>query len=349
MKRKWIIVAIVVVVIGGLFFLSRKNSAKSKEATAIQTAKVIKKDFVKTVSSSGKTKASKSVQLKFQTSGRLAWVSVKEGDHVNARQAIAGMDAREVRKNLEKSLRDYSSQRNDYEETTRVTYKETFDPSKAQNDTAKRILEKNQWNLEKAVLDVELKSLALEYSTLVTPIAGIVSHIDTPVAGINITPATSVFEVIDPDSISFEAKIDEVDIGLLSIGQEAVVSLDAYPEREFRATVSSIAYAAETSTGGATVFPVEMTLLASQNIRVGFNGDVTIEAERMPQALTVPVSAIREEGKKKFVYRKNGTTYEKVTIATGASSDAETVVMEGLREGDEIVIKGFAQLPTKKS
>jgi HlyD family secretion protein len=353
MKRKWIIVAAVFVVVAGLFLLARRNSVLSKDAASIQTIKISRKDFIKTVASSGKTKAAKSVELKFQTSGRLAWVGVKEGDHVKAYQAIAGMDAREVQKNLEKSLRDYSAQRSDFEETWRTTWgpatqsHETLDH--AFSDTARIILEKNQWDLDKAVLDVELKHLSLEYATLVTPIAGIVTHIDTPVPGVNITPATSVFEIVDPGSISFEAKIDEVDIGLLSLGQEAKISLDAYPDREFVATISSIAYAAETSTGGATVFPVELSLADSENLRVGFNGDVTIEAIKLPRALSVPVSAVREEGKTKYIYKKVGSSYEKTPVTVGPSSDNETVVTMGINEGDEVVTKGFAQIPTKKS
>jgi macrolide-specific efflux system membrane fusion protein len=77
------------------------------------------------VQSSGKTKADTSAELKFQTSGKLAWVNVKEGDAVEAYQAIAGLDPREVQKTLEKALRDYSSERNDFEEMWRVTYQGT--------------------------------------------------------------------------------------------------------------------------------------------------------------------------------------------------------------------------------
>ena len=81
-------------------------------------------------------------------------------DRVKAYQAIAQLDSREVQKNLEKVLRDYSAERNDFEEMWRVTYKGIKDPQTALTDTVKRILEKNQWDLEKAVLDVELKHLA---------------------------------------------------------------------------------------------------------------------------------------------------------------------------------------------
>lgn len=348
MKRRWIIILVVagLVVVG--LFVRQKSNVQSSDASKIQTERVLRKDFIKNVLSSGKTKAGKSVQLKFQTSGRLSWVGVKEGDSVKAYQALAGMDLREVQKTLEKSLRDYSKERNDFEETWRVTYNGIQNPNSALTDTVKRILEKNQWDLERAVLDVELKHLSVEYSTLVTPIAGVVTHIDTPIAGVNITPAASVFEVVDPATIVFEAKIDEVDIGLLSVGQEATVTLDAFPDTPFHATISSIAYAAETSTGGATVFPVQLTIADASNLRVGLNGDVAIVAKNVPQAIVIPIAAVREEGKTKYVYKKSASEYSKTPITVGVSSDNDAVVTGGLQEGDEIVTKGFAQIPTKK-
>ncbi len=329
--------------IAGLIW--RSKTVSKETSPAISTAKVKRADFVKIVSSSGKTQAKNSVELKFQTSGKLRWVGVQEGDAVKAYQAIASLDGREVQKTLEKSLRDYSNERNDFEETWRVTY-DGKKPKDALTDTIKRILEKNQWDLEKAVLDVELKSLAVEYSTLVTPIAGIVTHVDTPVAGINITPATSVFEIVDPSSILFEANIDEVDVGGLSIGQLARVNLDAYPNRTFEGTVSAIAYSAKTSAGGATVFPVKVSLSIYDAIRLGLNGDVTIETQKSPQSLIVPFAAVREDDEGKFVYKKIGSSFQKTRVTIGTGTDDEIVILEGLRELDEVAIKGFTNIKT---
>ncbi len=347
MKRAVIIIAIIVLlIIAGISF--RQKGAASKSPNAIETAKVEQKDFVRSVSSSGKTVADRAVSLRFQTSGRLAWVGVKEGDRVAAGRAIAGLDPREVQKNLEKALRDYSSQRNDFEELWRVTYMGTANPSTALNDTAKRILEKNQWDLEQAILDVELKDLALQYATLVTPIAGVVTHIDTKVAGVNITPAGATFEIVDPGSLVFEANIDEVDVGTISVGLPTLVSLDAFPGREFVATVSAIAYSAQISSGGATVFPVTVSFSEVQSLRVGFNGDVTIQTEKIENTLVVPDVAVRGEGAERYVYRKKGSKYEKVNVVVGPSSDDEIVITGGLSAGDEVVTRGFSAMKVSK-
>lgn len=331
---------------GGGVVYQKQQAQVSVTRSAIKTAVVRRTTFDKTITSSGKTKAKKAVDLKFQTSGKLTWVGVKEGDFVSAYQSIASLDSREVWKNLEKALRDYSSERNDFEETWRVTYKGTSNPDSALTDTIKRILQKNQWDLEKAVLDVELKHLSFEYATLVTPISGIVTQVDIPIAGVNITPATAVFQVVDPNSLVFEASVDEVDVGVVALGSEATVMLDAYPNTPFTGSISSIAYAAKASSGGATVFPVEIAITAtsSSTLRIGLNGDVSIRTSTILDALIVPAESIREEGDKWFVYKKSDTRYNKVFVEVGDRSDSSVVIRSGVDEGDEIVVKGFTSI-----
>lgn len=338
---KWIL--IVVILIGGIAVWRQSANAK-RIANSVTTTKVKQANFVKTLSSSGKTKADTSVDLKFQTSGKLAWVGVKEGDTVTAYQAIAGLDTREVQKNLEKTLRDYSKERNDFEETWRVTY-ENKQTSDAPNDTIKRILEKNQWDLDKAVLDVELKHLALEYSSLITPIAGIVTHIDTPVPGVNITPATAVFTVSDPASIVFVATVDETDVANLTLGQEATIMLDAFPEATFSGIISYISYTSEQSSGGATVFPVKIAFHnTSEPLRLGLNGDLEIITNRQDNVLIVPTEAVREDNAGTYVYKKTDGSFKKTYVTAGIRNEDDVVITSGLSKGDVVVTKGFSNI-----
>lgn len=341
--RYWKLIGFALVLITGIMFWSNRTAAQ-KTAAAITTETATKQNFSKTISSSGKTRADTSVELKFQASGKLAWVGVKEGDTVLARQALATLDRREVQKNLEKALRDYSSERNDYEQTWRVTY-DGKKPNDAFNDTVKRILEKNQWDLEQAVLDVELKHLAVEFATLVTPIAGIITHIDTPVAGVNITPATAVFAVSDPRSLMFEATVDETDVGSLVIGQRATITLDAFPEATYSGTITYISYVSQQSSGGATVFPVKITFDKPENLRIGLNGDISIVTDRQDDVLTIPTEAIREEKGETFVYKKTDDKYVRTVIQTGKKNEDDIIVTGGLSQGDAVVTKGFTNIP----
>ncbi|HLD24558.1 MAG TPA: efflux RND transporter periplasmic adaptor subunit [Patescibacteria group bacterium] len=340
--RYWKLALIIILLLGGVIYWSNRT-AQQKTAKTITTTKVKQQDFVNTITSSGKTKAEKTVDLKFQTSGKLIWVGVKEGDVVKAYQALASLDKREVQKNLEKAFRDFTSERNDFDQAGLDS--PANKPSDAANDRLKRILEKNQWDLEKAVLDVELKHLSVEFATLITPIAGIVTHIDTPVAGVNITPASAVFSVADPTSLVFEANVDETDISALSIGQIATITLDAFPQATFSGTISYISYTSEQSSGGATVFPVKIAFADPQNLRIGLNGDISIETDRQDDVLTVPSEAIREDKSGMYVYKKTDGKYEKTPVAVGKKNEDDVIITSGLTEGDIVVTRGFTNIP----
>lgn len=252
------------------FLLLKEKEKKPVEVKQIQTLEEEEK-----VSASGKIRAGKQVDLKFQTSGKLIWVGVKEGDKVKPWQVIAKLDTYELERKLKDVLLSYNKERNDFEEEFRVTYREQT-PYTALTDTVKRILEKNQWDLDKAVVDVELKDYALELATLTTPITGIITHIDTSVAGVNITPATAVFTVSDPSSLEFVAEVDEVDIINLYEGEEAVITLDSQSDRLIESKIKRISFSSIKTSGGGTAYEVFLKLPVNDNLqfRLGMNGEV---------------------------------------------------------------------------
>lgn len=318
-------------------FIAQK--IQQRRQPVVKTRAAVKKDLFQTVSASGEVKAEKQATLKFQTSGKLVWVGVKEGDWVEKWQAIAKLDTYELERDLVNALRDYSKERADFEEEYRVTYREQT-PYTALTDTVKRILEKNQWDLDKAVADVEISQQALKLATLVTPINGLVTQIDFPLAGVNITPATATFVVADPAVMFFEAEIDEVDIGKVQLGQKAFLALDAYPDEEIETEVTKIAFVAVTTSGGGTAFPVTVTLKENpeQKFKVGLNGDLEIIVDAKKDTLAVPSEAIFFEGQETYVKVWENSQIQKVTVQTGLETDTETEILEGLKEGQLVVI-----------
>lgn len=279
-------------------------------------------------------KSQSQVDLKFQTSGQLTWVNVQEGDFVKKWQAIAGLDQQELKKNLQKYPLDFSKERADFDEDLKVTYLD-----KVLTDTISRILQKNQYDLDKAVLDVELKDIALKYSTLISPLAGIVTHIDVPLAGVNITPAAAVFTVADPDHLEFEAIIDEVDIGLIKLSQSARLTLDAYPDEIINLTVDSINFNSSLDSSGSTVFLVKFRVENNpeQKFKLGMNGEVTITVAEKANVLAVPLSSILENGTATVQLVKDNTLINQ-TVALGISSDDLVEITSGLSENQTIVV-----------
>ena len=299
-----------------------------------QTIKVKKEDIRLSVSATGTVQSENQVDLKFQTSGLLNWVGVKEGDKVQKWQAIASLDKKELEKNMIKTLKDYSKERADFDQDTKVTYKDQII-----TDTIKRILEKNQFDLDKAVLDVELKDIVLKLATIVSPIAGIVTHVDVPVAGVNITPAGATFTIADPEKMKFMANIDEVDISLLKVGQKVLITLDAYPDEQFEGEVSKVSFASTTTKGGGTAFQIEIKMPENKDLRfkVGMNGDIEIIVEEKKDVLTIPNQALYQKDGQNFVKILENGKAKEVEVKKGLETDIETEIQEGLNEGQKVI------------
>lgn len=335
-KGKLLIILLVLAI-----FFSFKLFRPQKE-TSFKTGSVINKDIVSRVTSSGTITAKTQAVLHFQTAGKLIWLGVSKGDKVSKWQAVAKLDSRDVEKNLIKALRDYSKERNDFEEDNRDTYRFV-----ALNDTIKRILEKNQWDLEKSVLDVEIKSLAIELSLLYSPIEGIVTSSEMSVAGVNILSSNDI-TITDTNSVYFLGEVDELDISNIQLDQKATITLDSYPDEEFPATVINIGFTAVTTDAGGTAFTVELSLPDNQELKFkpGMNGDAQIDLQTKTAVLTVPGESVFEEDGKNFVYLYQNNLPLKQEVNIGLEGNDDIEIISGLKEGQQVILNP-AEVKTK--
>jgi RND family efflux transporter MFP subunit len=336
-RRRLIALISAIIIPGSVYAASQARVGPFKKTVKVETVRVKQADISQTISASGEITADTQVDLKFQTSGQLTWVGVKEGDQVKKWQAVASLDKRELQKRLTKELNLYLRERTEFDDT-QDTYKDT-----ALSDAIKRIKERAQIDLDQTVLDVEIRDITLKFATLLSPIDGIVVSIDTPVAGVNITPATAVFTIADPNTLIFEAEVDETDIRFIKESQKVRLILDAFPDEELAGQVTQLSFASRTSRGGGTVFPVKISLPKKESpaYRLGMNGDADFVVQSSKDALVIPIEALLPDNQ---VWVKRDETFEKIAIETKIESDTEVEVVNNLSEGDEIVILGFDDL-----
>jgi len=322
-----------------VFFLSRRNPGK---IFAVQ--KVGRGTIEEMVSSSGTVQSENEVKVFFQTSGKLVWLGVKEGDLVRKGQALASLDKESLQKNFQKYLNLYLTNRWDFEQQ-QENYK-TIRDNKLLTDEMQRILDKYQFSLNNAVLDVETADLAVKYATIYSPISGIVTKTEPSVAGINILPTTAYIEVADPQKMEFQAIIDETDIGKLKAGQPTVVTLDAFPGKEFLGTIKRIAFKSIMTTSGGTGFTVYVSLPVEEiaNFKIGLNGDFKAVTQKKEAVIAIPLDALIEKDDKKFVFRFLKGKAVKTEIETGLMNDEVLEVTTGLNEGDQVIIEDVNQL-----
>lgn len=308
---------------------------KPGKQTPITTEKVRREDISQTISITGSIDSKNSVDLSFQIPGTLNYITARKGDYVYAYQTIATLDERTVHKNLEQALIDYSKQRLTFDQTLENNQNRT--PEEALNTQMKRLLQNNQYDLDKTITSVELQSLAKEKSVLTTPISGIITGEDVDIPGVNITTAAT-FTVVDPSFLIFKMDVDEADIGKVKNGQIIKVVLNPYPNETLKLTVNSIDFVSHTTSTGGDAFTVSAKIplppdYQSYKYRVGMKGNAEIIINEKDNVLSVPISAIEGD----YVYVKKGSGYSQNKIKLGLQSDTRAEVTEGLEEKDFIV------------
>ncbi len=337
LKKYWWLILIGVIV-GGIWYKSAET--KKQKELKDKTFVVKRKEITDSLNLSGAIDAKEKVTLKFQTSGLLTWVGVKEGDTVKKFQTIASLDKRDLQNSMATYLNTYSKTRNAFEQAQSDNKNwEVNGMSDAAREAIKRSLANQQADLNNSVLAVEARDLALKFSNLFTPITGLVTKVDSPLAGQNITPASATFEVINPDSLYFSALADQTEVTKFKIGQKGTVSLDSFPDLKIGATVENVAFTPKAGEAG-TVYELKIVLdkigTDSGNIRMGMTGDVTFVLKQIPNILVVPEAYIKKDNGKYFVTKKIGNVLTKVEIVEGETIEGAVEIKSGLNENDVI-------------
>ncbi len=152
---------------------------------------------------------------------------------------------------------------------------------------------------------------------------------------------TSDAVIVISDQLIVRAQVDETDIGKVKVGQEAVVSLDAYADAKIKAVVDHIYYESKT-VNNVTVYLVDLKPEAVPDFfRSGMNANVELILESREQVLTLPLSAVQKDNGTSFVMVNSSGSDEPVLrlVVTGMADDKKVEIVSGLTEDDEVVTK----------
>ena len=200
-----------------------------------------------------------------------------------------------------------------------------------------------------AVANAQLQSARaqLNDSTVVAPFAGLITQRYASV-GAFVTPTTSASTSTSATSTSIvalakdmeiKAKVPEVDIGKIKVGQKVEITADAYSDRPFQGTVRLVAPEAVVEQN-VTSFEVRVALDTGKDVlRSGMNVNAIFSGKRTNNALTVPTVAISSRRGQTGVYI-GGSNNEPIfkVIKVGATVRDKVQVLEGLKPGDRVFI-----------
>ena len=251
---------------------------------------------------------------------------------------------------LEKATLDYERALANYKLQVAAIDDTSFKSAAAQLAQAKAQLDKLQRNptpeelaiaeaqVEQSKAALEQAKLRLADAILVAPFSGTVLSIGAEVGEV-VSAATPVVVLADLERYYIDASVDETDIGLVQVGQDATISLDAFPDMKLTGKVTRIDPLGKVSQGVVS-YAVEVEVTSTNvPIRPNMTAIVDIVVARKEGVLVVPNRAVRRDTAARYsVEVLRGDQVEQRTVTIGLSNELVTEIVSGLREGEEVVV-----------
>jgi len=305
-----------------------------------------------------------------------------EKARISSQQAnLIGLDAslKQAQRDLERQKGLLESQ--DISQATFDQSKLKFDELKSRYNSTKHTLNAAELNL--VVLQHHLEATgagvtqakeALSYTTITSPIDGVVTRINAEVGEVVIfgtmnNPGTIILEVADLSAMLVVAEVDEADVAKLEVGQKATVHVDAYPDHEFTGMVESIALAHTMTWSNTKYYRTEILLEnTEEKLYSGLTAHVDIETRKHTDILKVPTQAVLgleldnlpleiRENSSEVDTTKTFTTViycyvEGKAVVTpvkiGQSNLTHTIIKSGITEEDKIIVGPYKVLESIK-
>jgi Cu(I)/Ag(I) efflux system membrane fusion protein len=171
--------------------------------------------------------------------------------------------------------------------------------------------------------------------TFRSPAAGVVTE-KKAIQGMRFMPGETLYQIADTSSVWVVADVYEQDIGRVSVGAVAQVSLAAYPEKHFE---GRIAYIYPTLKAETRTVPVRIELANPQGLlKPAMYAQVELPATASAPVLTVPASAVIDSGRRQVVLvQMSEGRFEPREVKLGQRGDDFIEVRDGIKAGDAVV------------
>jgi HlyD family secretion protein len=358
-----ILVIVVLVVAAGVW----KFSGRVKPVR-VAVVEVERGDVLSTVSNTraGTVDACRRAGMSPALGGQIARLPVRKGDSVTAGQVMLELWNDDLRAELEFARRDVVASRGRMDEVC-VRADVARDEAKrlasllakglaAEEETARAVGEASArkagcaaagdaTKVSEAQVDVRIAKL--ERTLLRAPFDGVIAEINGEL-GEFVTPSPvgiptpPTIDLIDKSCLYISAPIDEVDAPAVRTGQQALITMDAFPGRKFPGFVRRVApYVLDVEKQARTV-EIEAEIANSESadaegqmLLPGYSADVEIVLSTRENVLRIPTQVVLD-GTRVFVF--DGSTLVERVIDVGISSWEFTEVVSGLDEGELVVL-----------
>ena len=393
-RVKWSVaggVVLVVVLIGGLTAAKGKN-----KAVEVRTEQVQPRDFVASVTASGQVRPQTKVDLSSDITGKIVRLAVKEGQMVTQGQFLLQIDPQQQEAAVQRVEAALASSRaqmaqaqanllqaqKSYERTAQIKKSnpqlisdENLEQLRTQAEVNEALYQSARHAVDQATAAVRDARSSLGKTTIYAPMSGRVTRLnvengETAIMGTLNKDAATLLTIADMSVLETKVKVDETDVARISLGDSAVIQIDAFPDTTFIGRVTKIsnsavkAAAQQQNADQAVDYEVTIQLLNTPTeTRPDFSATAKIITDSRKNALSIPIIALtvrenealakedtavglgkpkpkKEVGKKDVegvfvVGADNKVTFRPVKV--GVAGEKHFEVLSGLKQGDRIV------------
>ncbi|WP_460401130.1 efflux RND transporter periplasmic adaptor subunit [Actinophytocola sediminis] len=342
----WLVVALVVLAAGGTggwLLLAPAEEPAAEPVTATATVDTQRE----TVAATGTVEPAAQADLTFAVSGEVTDVRVAEGDQVTAGQVLAVIDdellAAEV--TAAESEVDAAAARL-ADETAAGAADTQLAAANAQVTAAQSRLTTARDALEDAELTATIAGTVVAVELAVGDQVG--GGADTG-SDTGDQPqqddSTGAITVVSTNKYQVSAKVAGADLRRIKAGM-AVEVTTADATEPVPGTVTTAGLVAQADESGAVTFPVTIAVTGEQqDLYAGSSATVTIVVAERADVLTVPTSAVREDGDTTYVDKIVAGKPVRTEVELGTTYGPLTEITSGLAEGDQVELPAFIRRP----
>jgi RND family efflux transporter MFP subunit len=301
-------------------------------------------------------------------------VLIQEGQAVKQGQVIARLDDTNARAALEESRAQVKQLeaalaasrtaaadarptylRNQKQVQDGLISAETFDDSKSVYDAAEAASHVAEGNLEVARAAVEVNQRFEDDTVIKAPFDGVVT-VKNAQPGEIISPQFSggggIAKIVDMDSLEVDVDVSESFINRVHPQQPAMITLNAYPDKQYPAEVIAVIPTADRAKATVKVRVAfkqkDARIVPEMGARVSFLEDTSRSTQDTAAAVSpgvlVPVEAVQIDGEIGTVYLLSGDRLERRAVRLGANSGGTQTVLAGLQPGALLAVGDFSKL-----
>lgn len=384
-RRAIIALAALIALVGYSFYAWYAVRKSASETPKHITAVVKRGDIVRSVLASGALQAFKSVKVGAQVSGKISALYVNIGDRVKTGDAIADIDASTQQNARDSAAAELESSRaalltaraklaeaqQSYERqnilvTKGAAARETLEAATATLKSAKSALAQARADVRKSQLNLDNAGVTLGYTSVTAPMDGIVVSVAVEKGqSVNaVQDSPTLVTIAQTDIMTVEAEIAEADVSEVQPSMPAYFTLLGANKTRYDGTLKSIdpaPLATSNSTTAVTAATTAETAIyyygkmdvpnPDGKLRIGMTANMVITVGEAKNALIVPMTALRARGDGKgeeVLVAENGKTRPQ-PVKTGLEDGVNVEILEGLSEGQEIIVStavsGAGSLP----